>query len=108
MPSPKELFDRQIALLEARDLDGLLAQYHEDAVLLRFDRVVTGKAELKEFFAGYVALAPRVERIERFAESDDLLAYEAIVSTETGEMHTYGVFLLRDGKIWRQTAAAFS
>jgi hypothetical protein len=102
--SPRELFERQVELIEAGDLDGLLAQYDEDAVLVRFDRVIAGRDGLREFFAGYLAAQPRVRSIDAYAETDDVVSYQATLETAGGEVRAYGVFVLRDGKIWRQAA----
>jgi hypothetical protein len=101
---PRDVFDRQLRLIEAGDLDGLLEQYDEDAVLVRFDRVIAGREGLREFFAGYLAAGPRVRSVEAYAETDDVVSYQATVETAGGEVRGYGVFVLRDGKIWRQVA----
>ena len=101
------LLDRQVALIEAGDLDGLLGQYHDDAELLRFDMVVRGRDELRAFFAGYLALEPRLERLDAYAETSDLLSYQATMATRNGLLRTYGVMLVRDGRIARQAAGVF-
>ena len=106
MDSPRELFERQLGLIESRDLDGLLDQYDEDAVLVRFDRVVAGKESLREFFAAYLAAEPEVRSVDAYADADDVVSYQATLATTGGELRAYGVFFLRDGKIWRQVAGA--
>ena len=106
MESPRDLFERQLRLIEAGDLDGLLEQYHEDAVLVRFDRVVSGRDGLREFFAAYLAAEPRVRSVDAYADADDVVSYQATLGTTGGELRAYGVFFLRDGKIWRQVAGA--
>jgi hypothetical protein len=102
--SPRELFERQVGLIEAGDLEGLLAQYDDQAVLVRFDRVVTGREALREFFAGYLAGRPRIRSVDAYADADDVVSYQATLETAGGEVRGYGVFVLRDGKIWRQVA----
>jgi hypothetical protein len=102
--SPRDVFERQMRLIETGDLDGLLAQYDEDAVLVRFDRVITGRDGLREFFAGYLAAEPSVRSVDAYAETDDVVSYQATLETAGGEVRGYGVFVLRDGKIWRQVA----
>ncbi len=91
-------------LIEAGDLDGLLDQYDEDAVLVRFDGVVRGREALREFFAGYLAGAPRIRSVDAYAEADDTLSYRATLETAGGDVQSYGVFVLRGGRIWRQVA----
>lgn len=98
---------RQIELIAARDLDGLMDQYADDAQLVRFDRAVSGRDALREFFAGYLELGPRVVSVERHTTAGDALAYEAIVELGGKPTRTYGALVLRDGRIWRQFAAVF-
>lgn len=106
MESPRDLFERQMRLIEAGDLEGLLEQYDDGAVLVRFDGVIAGREGLREFFAGYLAAEPRVRSVDAYAETDDVISYQATVETAGGEVRGYGVFVLRDGKIWRQVAGA--
>jgi hypothetical protein len=105
--APRDVFDRQLRLIEAGDLDGLLEQYDEDAVLVRFDRVIAGREGLREFFASYLAAEPRVRSVDAYAEADEVVSYQATLETAGGEVRGYGVFVLRDGKIWRQVAGVF-
>ncbi len=107
MEAPRDVFDRQLRLIEAGDLDGLLEQYDEDAVLVRFDRVIAGREGLREFFAGYLAAEPRVRSVDAYAEADEVVSYQATPETAGGEVRGYGVFVLRDGKIWRRVAGVF-
>ena len=104
MESPRDLFERQMRLIEAGDLEGLLEQYDDGAMLLRFDGVIAGRERLREFFAGYLAAEPRVRSVDAYAETDDVVSYQATLETAGGEVRGYGVFVLRDGKIWRQVA----
>ena len=106
MESPRDLFERQLRLIETGDLDGLLEQYEEDAVLVRFDRVVSGRDALREFFAGYLAAEPHVRSVDAYADAGDVVSYRATLGTNAGDMRAYGVFFLRNGKIWRQVAGA--
>ena len=104
MQSPRELFERQVELIEAGDLEGLLAQYDDEAVLVRFDRVVSGREALREFFAGYLAARPRVRSVDAYADTEDVVSYQATLETASGTARGYGVFVLREGRIWRQIA----
>jgi hypothetical protein len=73
-------------------------------VLVRFDRVVAGREELRKFFAGYLAARPRVRSVDAYADAGDVVSYQATLDTASGEVRGYGVFVLRGGKIWRQVA----
>jgi hypothetical protein len=104
---PRELFDRQLRLIEARDLEGLLGQYHEDAVLLRFDRVVSGKAELREHFASWLAGRPTFKEVLNVADTEDLVSYQAVVEQGGEEVRMYGAFWTRGERIARQVSGLF-
>jgi hypothetical protein len=98
------LFDRQLAALHAENLDGVLQNYRDDAVLIRFDAVARGMDELRSAFAEYLSQKPRTLRLVSLQATDDVLFYEADMSIGGNEVKTYGTLVLREGKIWRQTA----
>jgi hypothetical protein len=103
----RHLFERQVRLLDAHDLEGLLGQYHEDAVLLRFDRTVAGKAALREHFTAYLARGPRVKEVTQIAETDDLVSYQAVLEIAGEEVRSYGAMWLRGERIARQVNGLF-
>jgi hypothetical protein len=103
----RHLFERQVRLLDAHDLEGLLGQYHEDAVLLRFDRTVAGKAALREHFTAYLARRPRVKEVTQIAETDDLVSYQAVLEIAGEEVRSYGAMWLRGERIARQVNGLF-
>jgi hypothetical protein len=105
--TPRELFDRHLRLIEAGDLEGLLGQYHEDAVLLRFDRTVAGKAALREHLGGWLAGRPRFKEVTQVAASDDLVSYQAVVEQGGDEVRAYGALFLRGERIARQVGGLF-
>ena len=103
----RRLFDRQVRLIEARDLEGLLGQYHEDAVLLRFDRTVAGRDALREHFAAYLAQAPRVREPVQVAEAEDVVSYQAVLEIGGEDVRSYGALFLRGERIARQVTGLF-
>jgi hypothetical protein len=105
--TPRELFDRQVRLIEAGDLEALLGQYHEDAVLLRFDRAVRGKPALREFYAAYLAQRPRMLEVLQYADADDVISYQAVLELGGEERRAHGTILLRGERITRQVAGLF-
>jgi hypothetical protein len=107
MTTARHLFERQVRLLDAHDLEGLLGQYHEDAVLLRFDRTVTGKAALREHFTAYLARRPRVKEVTQIADTDDLVSYQAVLDIGGEEVRSYGAMWLRGERIARQVNGLF-
>jgi hypothetical protein len=107
MTTPRELFDRHVRLTEAGDLEGLLGQYHEDAVLLRFDRAVRGKDALREHYAAYLAARPRFKELLQVADTEDLVSYQAIIEQGDEEHRAYGAIHTRGERILRHVSGLF-
>ena len=107
MPTPRELFDRHVRLTEAGDLEGVLGQYHEDAVLLRFDRVVRGKDALREHYGAYLATRPRFKELLQVADTEDLVSYQAVIEQGDEEHRAYGTILTRGERILRHVTGLF-
>ncbi|WP_327090075.1 nuclear transport factor 2 family protein [Nonomuraea sp. NBC_01738] len=100
------LFDRQLDAIAADDLEALMTQYHDDATVIRLDRVASGPEEIRAFFADYLALRPVVEEVTAVRETTDTILYRATMTIGGNRVTAFGTLVLRDGKIWRQTAAA--
>lgn len=107
MSTARHLFERQLRLIDANDLEGLLGQYHEDAVLLRFDRTVAGKAALREHLGAYLAQRPRVKEVTQVADADDLVSYQTVLEVGGEEVRAYGAMWLRGERIARQVTGLF-
>ena len=103
----RAFLDRQVELIEAGDVDGLLDHYHEEAVLLRLDGAARGRAELRALFTRYLSPPPRVISIDGVAATDDTIHYQTTLAVGQARHRDYGAFVLRDGKIWRQIAGSF-
>jgi hypothetical protein len=100
----RDLFDRQLAALHAENLDAVMANYRDDAVLIRFDAVARGIDQLRPAMAEYLSQKPRTLRLNNLQATDDVLFYEADMSVGGAEVKAYGTLAIKDGKIWRQTA----
>lgn len=98
MTSPRDLFDRATAAINAGDVEGLLACYAQDAVQLGYDDVVRGRDQLRPRIAGWLAQGPQVRTLA-YAEAQDTIVFEAT----DGRTRAYGTLVLRDGLIWRET-----
>jgi ketosteroid isomerase-like protein len=100
-PTPgRAFYERQIAALESGDVDRVMAQYHEDAVLISFDTTVRGLSALRQHFVGYLARLGSLTLLstDRFTETPDSIFFEATVRTSSAEVKVYDVFMLRDGR----------
>ncbi|MEV0378758.1 nuclear transport factor 2 family protein [Nonomuraea sp. NPDC050643] len=102
----QDVFDRQLAAIAGQDLEALLAQYHEDATVVRLDRVARGPAEIRELFSAYLAAKPQVDEIVAQRVTEDVIFYNAHMTVGGNRVTAYGTLVVRDGRIWRQTAAA--
>jgi hypothetical protein len=96
----RAFYQRQIAALEARDLNALLAQYHPDATMVALDFVVKGHVAIKEHFESYLERLGtlKLKSTDKFTETEDAIFFEATIVSELGEARVYDVFMLRDGK----------
>lgn len=93
-------YGRQIAALEARDVDALLTQYHPDATMVGFDFTVRGHAAIRKHLEGYLERLGtlKLKSTDKFTETEDAIFFEATITSQLGEARVYDVFLLQVGK----------
>ncbi|TDQ46907.1 nuclear transport factor 2 family protein [Actinorugispora endophytica] len=101
----RELFRRHTAALAARDLDRVVANYEEDAVIVRFDTVARGRAEIRAFFDRYLALDPEPRAAVAVNVTEDVVTYHVRLRLDGEPVDGFGTLVLRNGRFWRQTAA---
>jgi len=96
----RAFYQRQIAALEAHDLDTLMTQYHPDASMIGFDFIVKGHTAIKKHFEGYLERLGtlKLKSTDKFTETGDSIFFEATITTDLDEARVYDVFMLRDGK----------
>jgi len=96
----RAFYQRQIAALEAHDLDALMTQYHTDASMVGFDFIVKGHTAIKKHFESYLERVGtlKLKSTDKFTETDDSIFFEATIMINLGEARVYDVFMLRDGK----------
>jgi hypothetical protein len=106
----REFYDRQIGYLESGDIDGLMSQYHDDAILIGFDLTVRGAAALRTHMEGYLAHlgSLRLVSTDKFTGTEDSIFFEATVDTDLGRARVYDVFMLRDGRATHQFTGVLS
>jgi ketosteroid isomerase-like protein len=98
------VFQRQVDSIVRGDLDALLDNYAPDATLVRFDLVAEGIDEVRETLRGYLTTNPEVVELTSYAEGGDTIFYRATMKLNGQPRDAFGTLVLRDGKIWRQTA----
>lgn len=106
----RKFYQEQIAALEAHDIDGLMEQYDDDAVLIGFDFAIKGRQALRDHFVAYLARlgSLKVVSTDRFMETEDSIFFEATVHTSLAEAKVYDVFMLRNGKATHQFTGVIS
>lgn len=99
-----KIYDNQVLFLEKRDIDRLMEQYTDDAVLVRFDKTLQGKEELRAFFQDYLKQSGTFKLIstDKYTELADAIFFEATIEIQSGKFRVYDVFMLRNGKISHQ------
>ncbi|ALG09186.1 nuclear transport factor 2 family protein [Kibdelosporangium phytohabitans] len=98
------VFQKQLDCLAGGDLDALLDNYAPDATLVRFDRVANGIEEVRETMRGYLTAKPELVELSQYAESGDTVFYRATMKVGGQQRDAFGTLVIKDGKIWRQTA----
>lgn len=107
-PPAETVLRRRFRLIDAGELDALLSLYHDDAVLLRFDRALCGREALRAHFAAWLSRGPRLTELTALAATSDLAVYHATISESGGEPRPiHGTIGLRGERILRETQAAF-
>lgn len=104
-----KMYEEHIDLILKKDIEGLLNQYTDDAILISsFEKkplYFRGREELKEHFNGILGIQGLQTDIAFWAETEDpqtLMIVEAItLQTPDGEakMRFADSWVLRDGKI---------
>lgn len=112
-----EMFRKHIDMILAKDIDGLLAQYAEDAVLIssfeKTPKLFRGHAELREHFNGILEIEGLKDKVGFWGEFDGaatghadglsgLMITEGIELTAGGQsarMRFADSWVLRDGRI---------
>jgi uncharacterized protein (TIGR02246 family) len=96
--------------LNAGDLDAIAADYADDAVLLAPGAALTGGAAIRQAFASAVRALPDAVYTERSLQvsGDAALLEWSRHSATTTSVDGVDTFVVRDDKIWIQTAVVQS
>jgi ketosteroid isomerase-like protein len=110
MTSAEEVFQHHLSAFAEGDIDEILKDYTEDTIVIYDDRIARGLAEIRKFFSHWIEeLLPPGCRfdLDRMLVVDDLVFITWTAESEhlLFELGT-DTFLIRDGKVLRQTVAA--
>jgi len=99
------IFLSQAELLARRDVDGLVNLYHAEAEVLRFDGIKRGRSEIRTMLERYLELDLEFVKLNEYVATADTILLRGTMKVN-GEIEiSCGTYVLRDGKIWRQTGA---
>jgi ketosteroid isomerase-like protein len=99
------MFAEDLAQMRAGDIDGMLGNYHPDAQIVRLPDVVSrGAEQVREFLEGYVGMQPKIVKVLSIKQADDTVVYHSTIEIGGNRLGIVGTWVLREGKIWRQTA----
>lgn len=103
--TPEEVFAHHAQALGAGDLDGIVADYSDDAVFISPSGVKRGKAGVREAFVQLLADVPDAQwdLKTQIYEGDILFLEWTAVSASTRVDDGLDTFVFRDGEIRVQT-----
>ncbi|MFJ8439932.1 nuclear transport factor 2 family protein [Kitasatospora griseola] len=99
------VFAEMVRCTAERDLDGLVDLYHPEAQWIRFTGTVTGRTEIRALLAKYWELDLKYVDMNEYIQTDDTTMMRGTMIVRGETVVTFGVYVLRDGKIWRQCGA---
>lgn len=104
----RELYMAQLTLMSTGRIDELLLRnYHKDAVMVAFDCLHRGRAELKKYYVDTLKIMGQVTFLntEYFFETEDVILFKSVITSEgRGTVHADNAFFIKDGKIYRHQA----
>ncbi len=110
MADAESVFQHHLEAFGAGDIDEILKDYTEDSLVIYDDRTAKGLSEIRKWFENFLdeLLPPGCDfDLEQMRIADDL-----VFITWTAESEKYrfefgtDTFLIRNGKVERQTVAA--
>ena len=110
MPSTQEILNHHLACFAASDVEGILADYSEESVLLSPQGALKGLAALRTFFetafADFGQPGTQFKMNQMLVDGDcAFIAWDAETSASNYEAAT-DTFVIRDGRIAVQTIGA--
>ena len=105
----KNVLDHHVQTFQANDLEGVMADYTEQSILVTPDRTYTGLAEIRENFVAAFQALPNpgtTMTVVKSVVSKDVAYIVWTATTPTLNFkYATDTFIIQDGKIVRQTYA---
>ena len=100
------IFAKQAGFLAVRDLDGLMECYHPEAMVVRFQGILTGRDEIRTMIQEYLDMDMQYVEMLEYVHTDDTILMRGVMKVKGVEEIGFGTYVLRDGLIWRQTSGS--
>ncbi|MFA5262400.1 MAG: nuclear transport factor 2 family protein [Opitutaceae bacterium] len=104
----KEFYSEQLGYLGSNDIEGLLREhYHPDAVMVTFDGIRRGHAQLRDYFKNTLGSMGQITGLttQYFAETEDTIIFKAaITDSKRGTVAADNALYMKDGTIYRHIA----
>lgn len=104
----RDFYREQLGFLGQNDIEGLLREhYHPEAVMVTFDGIRRGHAELRHYFQTTLASMGQITALttQYFAETEDTIIFKAsITDSKRGTVQADNALCLKDGLIHRHIA----
>lgn len=105
----RQVFDHHVQTFQANDLEGVMADYTEESVLITPDKTYTGLAEIRENFVAAFGALPNpgtTMTVTKTVINKDVAYFVWTATTPTLNFrYATDTFIVQDGKIIRQTYA---
>lgn len=103
--TPQDTFKHHLEALGAGDLDGMVADYSDDALLITPSSVSRGKDGVRQWFVETLQALGKISRFDVPTQvfEDDVLLIEWSADTDAGKVDAVDTFIFRDGEIRVQT-----
>jgi hypothetical protein len=105
----QQVLDHHLQTFQANDLDGVMADYTEESVLITPDKTYTGLAEIRDNFVVAFGMLPKTGTTMTVVKSVITKDVAYIVWTASSPTFNFqyatDTFIIQDGKIIRQSYA---
>jgi hypothetical protein len=105
----QEVFDRHFKAFKENNIDMIMADYADDAVLVSINGTANGKAEIKALFERVFKVFPKdssnYETIKNVMKGDIAYTVWKCKTPKVEYQFATDTFIIQDGKIIRQTFA---
>jgi hypothetical protein len=104
--TPQEIFEHHVTAIRAGDVDGIVSDYAEDAVLVTAQGAVRGRAAVREAFTGVLSQLSDAtwDFPTQVYEDDVLFVVWSVVGEKARIMDGVDTLVFRDDAIRVQTA----